>query len=167
MLTAERVRELLDYDPETGVFTWLVSRCNVKAGSRAGCARSDGYRGIRIDRRRYHEHRLAFLWMKGEWPSADVDHINGAPGDNRWHNLRPASRSQNMVNSRMRRNNVSGTRGVAWHSAARKWVATISIDGRSKYLGIYDAKEDAAAAYARAMMARHAEFVPQYVASAA
>lgn len=167
MLTAERVRELLDYEPETGAFTWRANRSNVKAGSRAGCARADGYRGIRIDGRRYHEHRLAFLWMTGEWPAADVDHINGATGDNRWYNLRAASRSQNMVNSRMRRNNSSGTRGVAWHAAARKWVANISVDGRTKYLGIYETKEAAAAAYARAMVARHAEFVPQYVASAA
>lgn len=162
MLTADRLRQLLDYDPDTGVFRWRVGKANVAAGSRAGCARPDGYRGIRIDGRRHHEHRLAFLHVTGAMPPEDVDHINGDPGDNRWINLRPASRSQNLANSRLRRDNKSGIRGVSWHAVAQKWLASISVSGRSKYLGVHDTKEAALAAYASAAADLHGEFLPSY-----
>lgn len=94
MLTAERLRELLSYDPETGWFTWRVTRSSngrADAGSRAGALRSDGYRHVTVDQHKYKEHRLAWLYMTGKWPEADLDHKNNTRDDNRFSNLRAAS----------------------------------------------------------------------------
>src|ERR1700719_1662744 len=102
----DRLRELLSYDPETGVFRWLVrKRQNVKAGDVAGSFDGCGYCKISIDRRAYKAHRLAWLYMTGEWPPAEIDHINMNRADNRFANLRLATRHQNMANQRLYANN--------------------------------------------------------------
>jgi hypothetical protein len=147
MITAERLRELLHYDPETGVFTWRLPRRGVRAGYEAGASRSDGYRRIQVDGRVIYAHRLAWPYMTGEWPDAEIDHINGDPSDNRIVNLRPATRSQNSANGRKPSDNTSGLKGVSWHARGRKWRAQIVVNGKCRHLGLFDCPAAAHAAY--------------------
>lgn len=143
-LTQARLKELLHYDPATGVFTWLVSRGRSLAGSRAGSFDAEGYRRIGIDGRDYAAHRLAFLYMVGEFPPADVDHANRTPGDNRWGNLRPATRRENVGNVGLRRDNTSGYRGVSRNRRNEKWQAYGALDGLKIHLGYFDSISEAA-----------------------
>jgi HNH endonuclease len=149
MVTVERLHELLHYDPETGVFTWLASRHNGRAGTIAGWRRHqrEGYRCITIDGRSYQAARLAWLWVTGKWPAIYIDHINGKPGDNRFANLREAGFSQSSQNTRTYGTNTSGVRGVSFSKRLRRWKATIDIDGKQIHLGHFDTKEDAALSY--------------------
>jgi hypothetical protein len=160
MLTAERLREVLSYNPETGAFTWLVSTSNrIRVGDVAGSVRPDGYRKICVDGRQYLAHRLAYLYVTGEWPAEYLDHINGNPGDDRWANLRSATGTQNSANKRKQRNNTSGFKGVLRHAARKKqWQARIGINGHGKCLGYFDTPENAHAAYVAAAVKRFGEF---------
>jgi hypothetical protein len=149
-LTAERLREVLYYDPETGVFTWIAkssSRGNNRVGSIAGDIKPSGYRFIGIDNHRYRAHRLACLYMTNEWPKGEVDHKNGDEGDNRFCNLRDATPSQNKMNTRMRADNKSGFKGVSWSAQNRKWMASIRVNGKTLYIGCFDRREHAANCY--------------------
>jgi hypothetical protein len=159
MLTAERLRELLHYDPETGVFTWIkITGTRVRVGDVAGSLTTNGYRRLAINGKSYKAHRLAWLYVTGGWPSADLDHINGVPGDDRWANLRLATRAQNGANSRRAVNNKSGFKGVSWHAQNRKWVATIMVNGRNKHLGYFDDRAAAHEAYTIAAREYFGEF---------
>lgn len=155
MLNAERLRELLRYDPETGVFTWLVrtSTC-IKVGDVAGTTDTLGYILIRVDGVRYKAHRLAFLWMTGEWPKDMIDHINGAKGDNRFANLRPATPAENRQNQRRAKSNSqTGLLGVCRHG--KRFRATIRIDGRYIHLGTFDTPDQAHETYLAAKRRLH------------
>lgn len=144
-LTQERLKELLQYDPETGHFTWRVrTNGRVPAGSRAGSPNRDGYIQIKIGGVLRAAHRLAFLYMTGEIPS-EVDHINRVRDDNQWPNLRPATRRENAGNKGPQRNNASGHRGVTWHKQHGKWLARGMRDGRMFHLGYFTSLEAAAA----------------------
>ena len=145
-LTQARLKELLHYDPETGVFTWRVSRGGIAAGSRAGTPDKEGYDRIKADGRKYGSHRLAFLYMTGSPPPDEVDHINREKGDNRWSNLRLATSRDNRGNEGLRRNNTSGYRGVTWDRQCRKWRAQGGHCGRTIHLGRFDTLEAAAEA---------------------
>ena len=145
-LTQARLKELLHYDPETGHFTWLVSRGGTAhAGSRAGSPNSKGYTLIKLDGVTHRAQRLAFLYMTGGFPTEFVDHINRVKDDNRWINLRPATGRENEGNKGLRHDNTSGRRGVSWCKRARKWRAYGMRDGRQVYLGLFDTLEEAAA----------------------
>jgi hypothetical protein len=111
-VTAERLHELLHYDPETGVFTWLMNKGWVRAGAVARYQDSFGYRRIMIDKRHYLAGRLAFLWMEGRWPKFEIDHNNLQPSDNSWFNLREATPPQNNANAPLMVTNTSGVKGV-------------------------------------------------------
>ena len=153
-LTAERLREVLQYDPETGVFTRLVDRGGRKVGVVAGSVTGHGYTSIQIAGVRYLAHRLAFLWMTGEWPIDDVDHINGVAGDNRWSNLRPATRAENMQNQRRAQsNNKLGLLGVC--RDGNRFSARIKVDGQRIHLGLFATPEQAHAAYLDAKRRLH------------
>src|SRR5712664_3026918 len=116
ILTAERLRELLNYDPETGIFRWDVVRRGCGIGKEAGTSVSAGYRQISIDRRAYSEHRLARLYVHGHWPLDEIDHINGVRDDNRLSNLRQATRSENAQNQRRAQSRSKiGILGVTLH----------------------------------------------------
>jgi len=121
-LTAERLREVLRYEPETGVFVWRVRAARrIHVGAVAGnISPSSGYRFIGVDCRLYGAHRLAWLYMTGEWPKHQVDHVNMDCADNRWANLRDATCSQNTANSCVRINNKSGFKGVSWDKRRRR-----------------------------------------------
>lgn len=141
-LTAEYLKEMLYYDPETGVWTWLTQKsANIKPGQVAGSIRSDGYRQIAINRTMHYAHRLSWLYMTGEWPKNQVDHINRDRDDNRWDNLRAATPSDNSVNSKLSPNNTSGYRGVSWDQGANKWGARVN----NVHLGFFDDIKEAVA----------------------
>ena len=146
-LTQARLKELLHYDPETGLFTWLVSVGRCRKGSLAGSVMSRGYIRIKVDGVDYLAHRLVFLFMHGEWPAQEVDHKNGEVTDNRYANLRHASSSQNKMNTRPR--GRLGVKGVSVAVGGR-YQAQIKISGVTKPLGLYDSVEEAHAAYVRA-----------------
>lgn len=152
-ITQSQIKELFNYDPATGVFTRLVSRSNALAGSVAGCLdRSTGYWRIRVDGKKYQAHRLAWLYMTGDFPPNDTDHRNLVRDDNRWDNLRLATRSENRLNSRPR--GVSKFKGVFWREDVGKWRTQAWLDGKRIHLGHHATEKAAAAAYA-AFAAKH------------
>lgn len=136
-LTQARLKQLLNYDPLTGVFTWLVQAgSRAMAGDVAGTTIEGGYRAIRIDGTAYRAHRLAFLWMLG-WMPVQVDHIFHIRNDNRWSKIRPATQQENSRNQSMPRSNISGFIGVCWLRAEQKWRAQIRVDGKQIHLGFF------------------------------
>ena len=144
-ITAARLRHLLSYDPDTGAFVWVrPSSVRVRVVDVAGTVRNR-YVRIRIDNTSYLAHRLAWLYMTGEWPIDQIDHVNRDKQDNRWANLRQASASQNGANCDKRARNTSGHKGVTWHRRNARWQVYV---GRT-YVGQFDHVEDAAEAYAR------------------
>ena len=158
-LTAERLRNLLDYDSSTGVFTWRISPSpRVKPGDIAGTLNERGYLRIKIDGKHYRAHRLAFLHKDGEWPAGQVDHIDTNRSNNRWDNLRTATPSQNQWNRGAQRNNTSGYRGVSYDKARRKWAAQIKVNGRLRKLGRFPTARKASAAYEAEAKRIHGEF---------
>ena len=135
MISVERLKQVLEYDPETGIWTWLVSPCHfIKVGQVAGHVQDNGYRQIRIDYVYYKSARLAHLYMTGEWPKEQMDHINRDRADDRWVNLREATASDNNVNKRLQCNNTSGYRGVSWDRWQQKWNVRVN----RMHLGWYD-----------------------------
>lgn len=157
MISLDRLQSLLSYDPATGEWTWLVSRGRVSAGQKAG-AESKGYLVVGIDGRLYKAHVMAWFYMTGEWPSGDVDHSDVDPLNNRWVNLRPATRSQNCGNIPPHHDNTSGFKGVAWHKQRGKWRAQGCVNGKTKHLGLFVSKEKARAAYAEWAASAFGEF---------
>jgi hypothetical protein len=155
-LSATRVRELLDYDPETGHFYWRVSRGRVSRGSLAGGVHIDGYVLITLDGRIYRSHRLAWLYTHGAWPNGEIDHINGDRTDNRVINLRDTTRAENSQNQRhSRKGSKAGLIGVSWQKITRRWQARIFVSGKNKHLGYFDTPEAAHAAYINAKTELH------------
>jgi len=147
MITQARLKEVLAYDSESGLFTWKVSRNGVSAGKVAGNVhKNTGYVAIKIDYIVHSAHRLAFLYMTGAFPENQTDHINGVTHDNRWRNLRPVTISENLRNQAKGKNNRSGITGVCWEKRCRKWRSTINIDGKQKHIAYFDHLFEAVAA---------------------
>jgi len=147
MITQQRLKELLHYCPETGLFTWRVDRNKkTRAGDSAGTIRPDGYIQISIDYKLYRAHRLAWLYVHGRWPVDQLDHINHHRADNRIANLREATNSDNKKNQSLHSNNTSGVCGVLWHSRDKRWVAQVRVDNHNIHLGNFTDKDDAIAA---------------------
>ena len=145
-----RLKQVLDYNPLIGVFTWKTRTSNrTKIGGVAGYTR-DGYVQIRVDGRLHYGHRLAFLFMSGRLPLNHVDHINGTRSDNRWENLREASPLENRRNAARNKNNTSGVTGVVWDATKQKWMARITVDHKDIFLGYFDDIPQAAACRKRA-----------------
>ena len=158
-LTTERLRKALAYNPATGDFTWRISRRNgVREGKRAGSIDANGYVIICFRGRRYKAHRLAWIWMTGERPPEEIDHINGSRSDNRFSNLRLATHAENLRNSKTPINNKSGVKGVHWHPQCKKWAVRITVKDRNLYLGLFTDIGDAAAAYEKAAKKYYGEF---------
>lgn len=136
-LTADHLRAILHYAPETGVFTRRVNfGKRFKAGTVAGFVmQSTGYAALSIGCKHYLAHRLAWLYMTGEWPADQVDHIDHCRTNNRWSNLREATNKQNCENSSDRADRLSGARGVYFWASRGKWVARIHHNGRKISLG--------------------------------
>jgi hypothetical protein len=172
MITQARLKELLHYDPDTGVFTWLPRKpsdftsngtrsaegsCriwNAKfVGKVAGSQNGRGYRDIEIDYHSYRANRLAWLYQTGEFPTELIDHINGARMDDRWCNLRAATNQQNIRNAAAYKTNTAGLKGahkVITRRGEVRWRATITIAGERINLGRFATAEEAHAAYCSA-----------------
>lgn len=137
MLTQARLLRHVEYDPETGVFLHLKSCGPTKAGRRAGCLTPRGYRQISVGGRGYREHRLAWLYVHGRWPKAELDHINGCRADNRLSNLREAASSQNRLNSRPPRNTKTTAAPGVREFLPGRWRVTIGTGRKKRHLGVF------------------------------
>ena len=162
-LTAEQVRRLFDYDTKSGLLTWRTrtpdmfkssrgvsgrwgrsaeGHCALfnaqYAGQMAGCPATNGYLQVRIDGRAYSVSRVIHLWMTGDWPSDEVDHVDLAVTNNRWANLRPATDSEQQGNKALLRTNTSGFRGVSWSKKRQQWAVSLQTKPKSKWLGYFD-----------------------------
>lgn len=144
ILTQSRLKELLEYNPETGVFIRLIGVPNSRVGSIAGTKNAHGYWQIAIDHNFYFAHRLAWLYMTGKFPDQQIDHINHNRTDNRLVNLRAATPSENQRNKRLGKNNTSGVCGVHWDKRTGKWRARITLPiSRVMSLGSFSDKAEA------------------------
>ena len=160
-ITAERLHETLNYNPETGFWTWLVStNRRIRIGDRAGHSDGDRYLYVTVDGVIYLAHRLAWLYMTGEWPVAEIDHMDLDKKNNRWCNLREATRGQNLANKRAESRNLSGLKGVSIRHNMRsvKWYAQISISKKKKHIGAFDCPAAAHLSYVIEANKRFGEF---------
>lgn len=174
-ITAERVRQLLDYDPITGVLTWKfrpdhffkegkgIYTASAKAktwnkrwaGKSAGWLKPNGYKMVCVEWSQIREHHIIWLIMTGEWPKDQIDHINGIRDDNRFINLREATGPENQQNMKLNAKNTSGYNGVSWHGQTPKWTAYINAGGKRHHLGMFDNREDAHVAHLEAKKLLH------------
>jgi hypothetical protein len=153
-----RLREILHYDPDSGSFTRLIS---TSSNARAGHVveyidKASGYLRIRIGKQRYLAHRLAWFYQTGVWPPHQIDHSNMDRADNRWVNLRMATKGQNTCNRHARKDSATGIKGV--YKCARKWRADIKVNRKHHHLGYFGTPEEASAAYAVAAQRYFGEF---------
>lgn len=159
MITQERLKDILYYHPESGDWVWLARTSQTdRTGLQAGTLHHSGYWNFHIAGRMYTGHRLAVLYMMGKWPEGDVDHKDLNKSNTVWTNLRPASHAGNRQNRRVRKDSVSGLKGVGWYPSYGRYTAYIKAHGKKKFLGYFDKAEDAHAAYAAAARALHGEF---------
>jgi len=176
--TIEMLHRLLRYEPETGLLFWRerspdLFRATPGRSSEHACANwnarysereafltsnGEGYRVGRIFGQRLLAHRVIWALTHGAWPCDEVDHRDLDRANNRIQNLRVATSGQNKCNTPARRSGTSGCKGVTWNARRGKWMAQIAVKGRNKYLGLFDEKSGAAAAYAAASMSAHGEF---------
>lgn len=156
-LTADQVRDLLDYDPATGNLAWRKTGKGRRLDRIAGSPDRHGYLQTRVNGRMYFNHRLAWLHVHGTWPQYVIDHINGNPADNRIENLRDVPRKTNQENQRKAAasNKTTGLLGASLHRKTGKFVAAIQTNRRTHYLGLYQTPEQAHAAYVTAKHQLH------------
>lgn len=157
VLTQDQLIKLICYDKDTGILTWRVYRGGRKAGSEVGRINKEGYIATRIEPKYYLSHRLAWLYVYGDWPKGQIDHINGVRSDNRISNLRDVTVSQNGQNRRYApiTNQTSKVRGVTWHKAIKKWQAQICINQVFHYIGVFITLDEAKAARELAELKLH------------
>jgi hypothetical protein len=156
-LTQERLKEILHYDPDTGEWRWLIKpRDGMQIGDKAGWGRNR--RHIEFNGRQYRAARLAFFYMTGNWPSNDMDHKSRKSSDERWSNLRSATRLQNNQNAKLPITNTSGYKGVYFNKKLQMWVAQINNNKKHIYLGSFNTAKEAAYAYDRGARQYHGEF---------
>lgn len=148
LLTQERVRELFDYDPESGIVTRRIfvnynrGRVGDIVGYKSG---TSPYLYVRIDKKCFLLHRVIWLWVKGYWPENDVDHINRNPQDNRWANLRVVSKTCGMINTKVRNDNNTKVRGVFWDTVNKLWRSRITYKHKTTYIGGFKSFTEAVA----------------------
>lgn len=160
-LTQERLKALVSYDPETGIFRRLRDGGGKRAGDIAGC-RKRTYTMVSVDGRLYRAHLLAFLYMTGTRPLLFVDHRDTDKHNNAWGNLREATKSQNQANVGLSKSNASGLKGVSRYrpgeAYGKPWQASICKDGKTRHLGHFAEKAEAHEAYIRAAEVLFGEF---------
>lgn len=147
MVTQQRLKELLNYSHETGVFTWARPRRGVKnVGAKAGQLDRKGYVRITIDGKKYQGHHLAWLYVHGEMPTNQIDHINEQKGDNRIVNLRCVTSAQNTQIAKVNKA-ANGRGGCSYHKRSKKWQVSVLIEGKKKHLGYFATEEEARSFY--------------------
>lgn len=166
------LRQLLDYDPETGIFIWRErprSMCRTDhefkrwnsryAGKQAFTQKNnDGYHTACVMKRRVKAHQVAFAMANGRWPVSPIDHINGDRTDNSARNLREVTPMQNSWNAAGKKTRRSSFKGVGWNRKLGAWTAQINANGKRSHLGVFASETDAAAAYDAAAVTIHGEF---------
>lgn len=159
LITQSRLKEVINYDPETGIFTWKVSfgTGSAHVGGVAGSVQR-GYRSIKIDRKAYRAANLAWLYMTGEFPPRLVDHKNTIRDDNKFANLRLATNSENQFNLNKMSHNTSGFKGVHRLKDTGRWQARICANYKRRVLGCFDTPQEAHEAYCKAAAELHGEF---------
>jgi hypothetical protein len=158
-LTASRARELVNYCPETGLFTWAQNRgTNKVAGKPCGYWRKDGYLFLTLDKEQYLAHRVAWLIMTGAWPKHQIDHADLNRSNNAFLNLRDATPGQNVQNKRVRKDSKSGLKGAQYIVSLKKWRGRIVRGGKTEHLGLYDTAEEAHAVFCAAAKRLHGQF---------
>lgn len=157
-MSLDRIREYLSYDPETGVFTWAKrtsKNSRVLLGSVAGFVDDQGYRRIEFCGVTYKAHRLAWWWMHGEMPEGRIDHKDTDRDHNRIANLRPATRTQNLANQRIKPGRY---KGVTYWKPGKNWKAQIRVNNELFYLGYFKDPAEAARAYDAAALKHFGEY---------
>ena len=157
-MNAELAKTIWEYDATTGNLVWKVSSGNgIYAGDKAGTITSSGYRAVAYLRKKHFVHRLAWLIITGEWPPINIDHVDGNGLNNEWSNLRLATQSQNLCNTRTRTDNDLGLKGVC-RGHKGKFNAYICMKGKRKNLGTFSTAQEAKAAYDAAAQQWHGKF---------
>lgn len=158
-MDTEILRGLIDYNPSTGVLTRKVDlAANAKAGAPLICKNAAGYIQAVIKREFFYGHRLAWQIFYGDEPLGPIDHINGNTSDNRIANLRMASNAENLRNTKLRKDNSSGVKGVSWMASYGKWVAKLNSNNKLVYEEYFDSLEEAAHAIRAQRLRHHAHF---------
>lgn len=157
MLTQAELKTRLHYDQETGIFTWIkYIQSKNRNGTKAGGMRADGYQAIYLRYKQYMAHRLAWLYMTGNWPNGDLDHIDGNRQNNRISNLRECTQSLNNQNQRKAKSfNTTGYLGVSYRKENNRYRARIGLNKKVIHIGDYLTAEEAHAAYIDAKRAMH------------
>ena len=154
-ITQKRLKELVSYDPDTGRFTLLIASARRPVGTVFTVKYPNHYIKISLDGRAYEAHRLAWFYVHGVFPHR-IDHKDRVRTNNKIENLRPATYSQNMYNTPMRRSNTSGFKGVSFVKG--RWQASCGVNKKNHYLGSYATPEEASAAYEAFSTIHHGEF---------
>lgn len=160
MITHDRLLELVHYDPDTGIFTNKVRRNNISPiGKVLGTKNASGHLVAQLDKKMYLLHRLAWFYCFKEWPEDILDHIDRNPENNRLDNLREATKVTNSYNSRLRKDNTSGIKGVYFDKRRNLFYSQIVANKQKTFLGYFETKEAAAKAYSEAAKLAHGEFI--------
>ncbi len=158
-ITQDQVRQAFNYDPESGLLTWIDGRRRTKVGKVAGSQRDDGYLDVRFNYKLIRAHRLIWLYVHGYLPP-QIDHINGNRSDNRICNLRESNNHLNQQNVKRKKRPdktefKSRFLGVSWSSSKKKWIAQIKLNRKNYKLGEFSVEEDASKAYKAAKLKLH------------
>ena len=145
MITQSKLKEVLHYNKDTGIFTWVKSGRGIPKSKQAGTTHPSGYIIIRINRKDYLAHRLTWLYINGEWPQNNIDHLNGIKDDNRIENLRNCTQLQNMQNLEIHRSGKLV--GASFFKHANRWASQIQIKGKRIHIGYYKTEFEAHEAY--------------------
>lgn len=143
MITQSNLKDILMYNRLSGEFFWSAKASHPRAGMLAGCVNGCGYSQIKIKGVTYYAHRLAWLYVYGEFPENQIDHINHIRSDNRWCNLREVTHQENSMNRNLDIDNTSGVIGVSWSKRDNKWYSRIKINSKEKYIGLFEDKFEA------------------------
>ena len=158
MITQKELKEILYYNQDTGEFFWKISpRYDVNVGDKAGY-NHNGYTRLTIKCKKYLTHRLAWLYVYGEFPTGDIDHIDNNRNNCKINNLRIANKSNNVHNRKIQANNTSGVKGVLWSKAAKKWMVRVGINNDRMYFGVWEDLEFAELVAQEARAKYHGEF---------
>ena len=153
------LQAVINYNPDTGIITRTVSRRGDRIGKPAGCiSHTTGYNFVSIFNKQYPAHRLAWLYTYGEWPTCEIDHINGNRTDNRIANLRLSTKTQNGCNKKIGSQNTTGYKNVYWYKAYQKWVVNVKIHKKMHFFGYYSDLNEAIQVARRERVRLHGEF---------
>lgn len=159
MLTQSELKSQLSYNKDTGIFTWKINKSRLaKIGNIAGSLHNNGYYSICINNKQYLAHRLAWLYISGEMPKNNIDHIDNNKINNKINNLREATKSQNEFNTKLRNNNSSGFKGVCLDKRKNLWYSSSCINNKRTFLGCFKTAQLASVAYINFTKKHHGEF---------